>query len=643
MIVPMQKVAVVAHRPLREQVLDVLQSAGLLQVREATEAPAIDHSEANFRIAELRFAIETLENVAPKNVLALAQKQSSEQQILEARVRTDVRGAIDTLHALERSDTEATSANQEHAARIALLEPWARLPYRLDLPRSTAFTRMEFGTLPKEQFDALRRALQEKLPRTNIDAVDPEIGTFVAHVWHGDAPAFGECAIAHGWTAVELPALHGTPADLLSSSSAALRRAGETIASNAAARVALSRQLPHLVRVATYMQWLDSKQSVRERLTETSSIMTLLGWMPKKEVPSLERSLQRLSPAIVILPVKADEGEEPPVLLKNSKLITPFQSVTTLYGLPLPHEMDPTPLLAPFFIVYYALCLTDGGYGLALALIMAAALFKTRKSIEEAPLLWLLFYCGIVSILVGIPFGGWFGLSPSQVPAWLTYETADGGRLFVGQIWNLGHQSGISFLQNLALGLGLTHLFFGMFLAGYHKWVHGEKMAAFWLDFTPHIVLLCGMAWYFSPTAWKEISLYALYASVALLVWGKGHGSAWYIRPLMGVLGVANLAIALLSNGLSYLRILALGLVTGAIALAVNQVAIEMGKLFPWFLSIPVMIIIAVGGHLVSIALNALGSFIHSGRLQFIEFFGQFFEGGGSPYLPFSRKTAPSS
>ena len=108
----------------------------------------------------------------------------------------------------------------------------------------------------------------------------------------------------------------------------------------------------------------------------------------------------------------------------------------------------------------------------------------------------------------------------------------------------------------------------------------------------------------------------------------------------MGLLGFLNFAIGLLSNGLSYLRILALGLVTGAIALAVNQVAIEMSKLFPLWLAIPVMILIAFGGHLVSIALNTLGAFIHSGRLQFIEFFGQFFEGGGRPFSPFRRSNS---
>lgn len=643
MIVPMQKVAVVAHRPLREEVLDVLQDAGLLHVREATGTPNIDHSDQNFRIAELQFAIATLKDLAPKAVLAAAQRVATDTEVYAAYEQTNVRDIIDALHALEQSDTEAAGILQETSARIAMLTPWKRLAYKLDAPRSTGFTEMLFGTLPPENIDQLRRELQERVPRTGIEIVDAHEGMkLAAQVWNDDVTTFEEIATRHGWTTVDLPALAGTAGDLLSEAATAHARAETTRRKNRDQRIAWSRQLPALMRVSSYMQWLDAKQSVRDQLTETSSIMTLLGWAPKKEIHALEKRLQRISPAIVVLPVKADEGEEPPVHLKNSKFITPFQSVTTLYGLPLPHEIDPTPLLAPFFIVYYALCLTDGGYGLVLALLMGGALLKTRKKVEEAPLIWLLFYCGIMSILVGIPFGGWFGLSPNEVPTFLTYGTADGGRLFLGQIWNLSQQSGINFLQNLALGLGVTHIFFGMFLAGYHKWVHGQRAAAFWLDFTPHITAAAALAFFFAPPEYKQIAQYVLYGAVVMLVWGKGHGSKWFIRPIMGVLGVANLAIALLSNGLSYLRILALGLVTGAIALAVNQVAIEMGNLFPWFLSIPVMIVIAVIGHTVSIALNALGSFIHSGRLQFIEFFGQFFEGGGSPFTPFSRKTTPN-
>ena len=179
-----------------------------------------------------------------------------------------------------------------------------------------------------------------------------------------------------------------------------------------------------------------------------------------------------------------------------------------------------------------------------------------------------------------------------------------------------------------------------MFLAGMHKWIHGKKAEALWVDFSSHLLLGSIIFLVVAPEGLGEIAKYVLYASMAIMVWGKGYGAKWFVRPIVGLLGTMNFVIGMISNGLSYLRLLALGLVTGAIAAAINQVAIEMGKLFPVWLAIPVIVIIFLGGHTVSIALNTLGSFIHSGRLQFIEFFSQFFEGGGKEFSPFRRSTS---
>jgi V/A-type H+-transporting ATPase subunit I len=122
------------------------------------------------------------------------------------------------------------------------------------------------------------------------------------------------------------------------------------------------------------------------------------------------------------------------------------------------------------------------------------------------------------------------------------------------------------------------------------------------------------------------------------MVWGKGHGNTLLKRPLFGFLQTLNFFLGMMGNVLSYLRILALGLVTGALAFTVNLVAEQISAFLPWFLAIPVAIVIYVVGHMANIVLNVLGAFIHSGRLQFVEFFSQFFEGGGRPFRPFTRE-----
>ncbi len=644
-IVRMQKVAIVTPRSLQEDVLASVQEAGMVEVAvsDALAGGAVDHSEANFRIAELDYAIATLRDIAPKEVQSQVARPVTEEDVLAASSSADVRGIVDELHSLEADDEEARRDAQAAEQTKETLAPWRSYDLPLESVRETRTTKRLFGLLPPPAVVSFKAEMESRLPRCSVRAIgEGESSILEVIAWKDDLVKFEEMATRFGWTTVEPPAGHGFVSALYEEALIRTQEAQQTLQKNAQRRIALSAQLPALSRVKTFTQWLHAKQSARETLLLTNRTSTLIGWMPSRQINELSSKLRKIDPAVVLLHVEPKEGEEAPVLLKNKVWVTPFQSVTTLYGLPLSSEMDPTSALSPFFALFFALCLTDGGYGLALTLIMGTVLLLKKPTPEQSPLLWTLFLSGIVSILVGIPFGGWFGLTPEQAPSFMTETRADGVMWFRGQVWNLGKQDGITFLQNLALALGITHLFFGMFLAGWHKWIHGAKAEAFWVNFTSHLLLGAALFAAFAPADLKQVATYVLYAVVALNIWGKGYGSAWYIRPIMGFLGLMNFAIGLLSNGLSYLRILALGLVTGAMALAVNKVAEEMGKLFPVYLAIPVMIVIAIGGHTVSIALNTLGSFIHAGRLQFIEFFGQFFEGGGRPFSPLSRPTKQS-
>lgn len=640
-IVTMQKVAVLAPKSLQEKVLDSLQRQGVVHVSDETPAGGVDHTEMNFRTAELEFAITTLLDVADKEIVAIARRMATPEDIMKASSSCDVRGIVDALHELEKIDTEETRVMDDLLSKHAGLSVWKFYP-RHATDDATSSAVQIFGIMPKQNEATLQTALEERVSRCVLESFDAPDGFRLgaALVWKKDKNIFEEIATTHGWTNITPPPMEGAALEEIVALNGRIDAVQTEMNKRATQRKELSMHLPALMRTRTFLTWLDAKQHVRENALTSHSTMMVTGWMPKESTALLQNQLAaEINQSILVLRVKPEDGEEAPVLLKNKLGISPFESVTTLYGLPLTSEMDPTAALSPFFGIFFALCLTDAGYGLTIATIFGVWLLISKKSIQEARLPWLLFISGVLAFFVGIPFGGWFGLSAKALPeslSFLTKTTAEGIR-FKGQAWDLSTQTGIEFLQNLSLVLGIVHMFFGMFLAGWHKWVHGKKAQAFWENFTSHVLLISVLFLAFAPTEYKTIATYVLYVSIALLVWGKGYGSAWYIRPIFGVLGVMNMIIGLLSNGLSYLRILALGLVTGAMALAVNQVAVEMGKLFPLWLGIPVMILIAMSGHLVSIALNTLGSFIHSSRLQFIEFFSQFFEGGGKPFSPFRR------
>lgn len=568
-IIPMQKVVILAHKSEQESLLNLLQEQGVLDVSEVKEgSAAIDHTEVNFRVADVEYAISTLKQDADKKTLSAAKKierGGTVEQVLHAANSTDVLGIVQELRNIE----EQVSINAGSA---------------------------EGNGIPASE----QSVFLASAPKQDLSRVGSNLGT-----------------VEHGSSSV-------TERDAASLS----RR-----------RKMLAKHLPDLVLVRRYLQWLHQKQAVRETMRTTKSTVMLTGWIPKKSAASLEHKLQKNIPTSALLAVSHSASETPPVELKNSPMLTPFESVTKLYGLPQYTEMDPTPFLALFFILFFALCLTDAGYGIIQALVMGAVLLKTKKSIKDAPLFWLLFLSGIVTVIVSIPFGGWFGMTPDKAPTFLTLDTnGDGiGDWFRGQVWNLGDQKGITFLQNLSLALGIIHLSFGMILAAYWKMRHRNFSAAFWLDLSPLAMTASLVFWFLAPVDLKQTALWLVYGSVAYMIWGKGHGFPMHTRPLFGLLQTANFALGMMGNVLSYLRILALGLVTGALAFTVNLVAEQISALLPWFIAIPFMVVVYIGGHFANIVLNVLGAFIHSGRLQFVEFFSQFFEGGGRPFKAFSR------
>lgn len=582
-IVPMQKVAVVAHKKHEAELLELLHQEGVMEISELPDVGQINTDAVPYHAAELDHVMAILMPYASTQTLAVMSEHATPADIAKAGKSEKIRTIIDRVHALEQQDAE----------------------FKQQL------TDLDHGRLPEA---------------SGRSSASPDEGTyFTSSNVKGDLSKFGGDMAA------------GAHSGQVTARSAEVRQMVEKLHKELAQ---LSADLPLLSRARQFVAWMNEIEAARRTAKKTHSTVTLFGWIAKSLFDPLERKLAAISPATAVLKVAPEEGEQAPILIKNPAWLKPFESVTLLYGLPQSGELDPTPLLAPFFILFFALCLTDSGYGLVLAVAMALFIWKKKIALKDGPLWWLLMIGGIMTFFISIPFGGWFGMSPEQAPAFMTETRADGALWFKGQVWNLGATPGITFFQNLSIVLGLIHLAFGMFLGGVSKGLRGSWVEGFWMDWTQLVLLASAIAYFFVPAEFKQMTLIAIFASVALVIWGKGYGSVWYMRPLYGFLGLLNLAMNMMSNTLSYLRLLALGLVTGALALAVNLVAQQIGGFLPPAIGIVVTIIIYIAGHTVNIALNVLGAFIHSGRLQFVEFFSQFFEGGGRSFSPFKRTKA---
>jgi len=381
----------------------------------------------------------------------------------------------------------------------------------------------------------------------------------------------------------------------------------------------LEKQLPSFAvhrpsLMAVYDVLLNEKQKLAAAslagLTEKTA--WLAGWVPAARADYLAEKVNQYSQDIYLnlREPKPEERDDMPVILDNPEVIKPFEVVTTLYGLPRPGGIDPTSYLAPFFFVFVGLCISEAGYGLVMALLSLLYLKKAEPKGGTKLFMTLLLYLGISNMIFGTLFGGWFGF-PIK-PLVLIDPIADP----------------IPYLI-LSLALGFIQVMLSTFLSLVKDFREGNKVTAIavkggWL------LLLPSLLFYFLLKQPPLLGILSLVGAAGIVFFSSPSRNilARFFNGLYALYGITSY----FSDTLSYSRILALGLSTGVIAMVVNSL-VQIAWGFPiigWIIGI----LIFAGGHLFNLAIGLLGGFVHSMRLQFVEFFGRFYEAGGKPFQP---------
>ncbi|MBQ4121956.1 MAG: V-type ATP synthase subunit I [Clostridia bacterium] len=363
-----------------------------------------------------------------------------------------------------------------------------------------------------------------------------------------------------------------------------------------------------------------------ERLVEGTFCVMLKGWVPEKAIPKLKEVLSDFVCSYAL--DDPEEGEDVPVLLDNKKLFRPFESVIEMYSLPQYGSYDPTPIMSVFYFVIFGLMLGDVVYGL---LLSAGCLFAVRKldlGKGAKQLISLFGICGVSCTLSGILFGGYLGSLPGQI------ALSGFGVDFAMPGLDLLDSSGIFIFIGISLVVGVLQIFTAMGIKMYMLWKSGDKVAAIF-DIGLWYVIFIGIALFALLDG--PIGTVVLVGSLVLKVATAGRAKKGIFGKVTGgLLGLYDI-VGYASDLASYLRIMALGLSSTVIAYVVNIIATLM--ISPEFSVMTVigwifLPIILLGGHLLNIALNLLGCFVHDGRLQYIEFFGRFYEDGGRPFKP---------
>ncbi len=640
----MAKVIIVSHRTEATQLLELLQRGGICQILNAEEAMVSrDFPELGIA-AERPKDIEELLNrltralvflkdytESPKGLAAALSPRTVIDQQEYNNVVSD-KQVLDIVEQCEQSQAaiEKLKTDSENLHGIlAELQPWASLQTPVEelgwLETTTCLT----GLLAIQHFEQIQKDLAA------LDAAVQQIGAagnkyacliVCLNEQVNDAQKLLRSA---DFEAVTLSAMTGTVAELIEQHTQKLNETKKQLQYQYEKAAVLGKDFFKLQILHDHYTNLLSRERTKSNTPATEATVILEGWVREKDYARLEKivsgfgasSLNRIAPA---------EGEEIPVEIENNNFVRPFEVVTRLYGMPQHFEVDPTALLAPFFALFFALCLTDAGYGLVLIGLMV---FFIRKMQGDTKLMWMLVICSAATVVAGAMTGGWFGDAVQQfIPALEPIRA----RL----IWFDPLEKPMMFF-GLSLALGYFQILTGLVIAFVHNLKRKEYVAAVcdqltWLVMLNSLVVFgASKAGSIPAGIGKFAGMLAIVPAGMIFLFSHREGG-WGGRLGMGFYNLFS-AIFYMGDVLSYLRLMALGMVTAGLAMAINVIA-KITLDIPYGIGIVVTILVLVGGHSFNIAINALGAFVHTLRLQYVEFFPKFLVGGGRLFEPLSKE-----
>ena len=325
-----------------------------------------------------------------------------------------------------------------------------------------------------------------------------------------------------------------------------------------------------------------------------------------------------------------------PIELKNNFFTRLFEPITRLYSLPNYAELDPTPFFAPFFMLFFGLCLGDGGYGLLILLAGVAVILKAPKLKEWG---WLGVFMGLTTMIVGILTGMFFGINLEEVAILAPVK-----QYFITETNATVHFMGGAYhpMMVFAILIGIFQILFGMgFKVVKIALRDGFKYAAYdcaWL-----VALVTLIVWFALAGSLSTIGLYSIYAilgvcALFILFYSNPDRKILLVNIGGGLWGTYNMVSGLLGDVLSYIRLFALGLAGGILGNVFNALALQAGGALPaWIGWLPTLLILLFG-HTLNFALCLISSVVHPMRLTFVEFYKNAgFEGGGKEYKPFKK------
>jgi len=641
-IARMKKLSVIGLVSERDELMEKLMALGVVQIKDQETKLEDDHwkemvtrdededtvSAYDSRIAKVNQALDIIAKygVGKKPLLHTKKLISLKdfRKALEEEERIEEKIALVNSLATRHAEI-SNSINKTETLKLSI-EPWRGLDLPLE-EQGTKTTDLILGVVPADtDVDRFKATLEEKsLSAAELVHSDANQHYLYVLCMKDQRNEVDDVFRDFGFSKVQFADMKGTVEEnisVLEKKEAELaeekRKVEDSIRSHEPDKEEMELLYDKLII-------LRDKAAIRQNLLITKRAFYLDGWLPARAEEKVSSLLTDMGCYFQI--EEPAKGEETPVLLLNSRLNEPFEAITKLYALPDSRAIDATPFFALSYAIFFGMMLGDAAYGIIMMVMTGLILKKYKLEGMKYQMIKLFFYCGISTTFWGAMFGGWFG----------NLVTVVGGTFFnvdvsIPPIWFNPLEDPMKLLLFCFL-LGGIHIFIGMGLDAWLSIKDGRPLDALF-DVGLWYLLLIGVTLLMIGIVPEVAKWMAIIGAAGILL--TAGRSKRGIGKLIGGLGSLYGITGYLSDVLSYSRLLALGLASGVIASVVNTMGSFGGS---GLIGVLVMTFAFVVGHSYNFAINGLGSFVHSCRLQYVEFFGKFYKSGGEAFQPFGENT----
>ena len=636
-IVKMKKLRLMAVRSEKDQLLRELERFGCVEFSELDDALTDEGlCRENSDVLTLRNAqnvllnaIGLLDRYAPeKKPLLSAKPEVGTDVLLDDSILEKALSAAAEINGLEDKIKRLTAEENRQNGLIESVQPWLDLDIPLDTV-STERSAVLWGSIPARiDLAEVHAAVAEASDEAELFRISGDKSTnYVLLVCIREAvPAVQENLRRFGFTAISFSGEKGTAREAEAEAKDRLTVLAREKAEVQQQLIGRAGQRDDLKLAADVVSAKIARAEAESKLMGLDSTVVMQGWVPAEKEAELADILEKYGCAWETEDPDPSEYPDVPVLLKNNRITDALNMVTNMYSLPAYDGVDPNPLMAPFFILFYGLMMADMGYGLIMIIAALVAMAKIKPKKGTLSFCRLLLYGGISTFIMGALTGGFFGNAPEQLGKILGKPEGWG---VLPSLFNPMTDSMVVLIGSMVLGL--IHLNTGMVISAVEKVKKGDAASAFWEEGALWItlvgIILFALNKTVAPAVPAVLGKTILIIGCVMVLYGGTRGATGFgkFTSIFGTL--YNTLTGWFGDILSYSRIMALMLAGSVIATVFNTIGGIANNLV-FFL------IIFLIGHALNFALNLLGCYVHDLRLQCLEYFGKFYKDGGRAFAP---------